>query len=103
MIDAALKLEGENTGEVAEGAGAAIGGIGVDKYKIEEIASKNGIPLYAVIIKESIIEAITCMTKEIVDSIPKAFNRIDYLLENRTKEGDTVIVVGVGNSLGVGQ
>lgn len=103
MIDAALKLEGESTGEVAEGAGAAIGGIGVDKYKIEEVASKNGIPLYAVIIKESIVEAITCMTKEIVDSIPKVLNRIDYLLENRTKEGDSVIVVGVGNTLGVGQ
>lgn len=103
MIDAALKLEGESTGEVAEGAGAAIGGIGVDKYKIEEVASKNGIPLYAVIIKESIVEAITCMTKEIADSIPKVLNRIDYLLENRTKEGDSVVVVGVGNTLGVGQ
>jgi hypothetical protein len=103
MIDAALKLEGEATGEVAEGAGAAIGGIGVDKYKIEEIASKNNIPLYAIIIKESIVEAITCMTKEIVEAIPKVLNRIDYLLENRTKEGDSVIVVGVGNSIGVGQ
>ena len=35
MIDAALKLEGEKPGEVAEGVGAAIGGPGVEQFKIE--------------------------------------------------------------------
>ena len=36
-IDAALKLEGEDTGEVAEGIGAAIGGPGIERYKINLI------------------------------------------------------------------
>ena len=40
MVDAALKLEGEKTGEIAEGVGAAIGGIGVDKFR-----SKKSRPL----------------------------------------------------------
>jgi hypothetical protein len=40
MIDAGLKLEGELVGEVAEGIGAAIGGPGVDQYKIEEKLTK---------------------------------------------------------------
>jgi len=103
MIDAALKLEGEATGEVAEGVGAAIGGIGVDKYKIEEIASSMGIPLYAIIIKESIVEAITAMTKEIAEAASKVHSRLDALIESNTKEGDIIMVVGVGNTLGVGQ
>ncbi|HDD68821.1 MAG TPA: DUF1512 domain-containing protein, partial [Candidatus Korarchaeota archaeon] len=42
MIDAAMKLEGEKTGEIAEGVGAAIGGIGVEKWEIEEVAAKYG-------------------------------------------------------------
>src|SRR5690606_16909668 len=54
MIDAALKLEGEKTGEVAEGIGAAIGGIGVEKYQIEEVATQMQIPVYAVIVKQSV-------------------------------------------------
>ena len=36
MIDAALKMEGDKTGSVVIGVGAAIGGIGVEKYKIEQ-------------------------------------------------------------------
>ncbi|MEM4414101.1 MAG: DUF1512 domain-containing protein, partial [Candidatus Caldarchaeum sp.] len=43
-IDAALKLEGEESGKVAEGVGVAIGGPGVDKYKIEELAKSRNIP-----------------------------------------------------------
>src|SRR5207302_1867847 len=46
MIDAALKLEGEKIGEIAEGVGAAIGGIGVEKFQIEEVATGNKVPLY---------------------------------------------------------
>ena len=44
MIDAGLKLEGEMVGEVSEGIGAAIGGPGVDAYKIEEKLTKYKIP-----------------------------------------------------------
>lgn len=103
MVDAALKLEGEKTGEVAEGVGAAIGGIGVDKYKIEEVASKHKIPVYAVLVKESEVEAITAMRKEIAEATETVRNDIKRIITDKTKEGDTVLLVGVGNTLGVAQ
>ena len=103
MIDAALKLEGEGTGDVAEGIGAAIGGIGVDRYKIEEVASKFGIPLYAIIIKQSMAEALSVMKKEIADSVDKATLILQRVIEEKTKKGDSVIIVGVGNTVGVSQ
>src|SRR5215472_4105154 len=61
-VDAALKFEGENSGEVAEGVGAAIGGPGVDRYHIEQTASLNHIPMIAVVVKMSNKEAIATMT-----------------------------------------
>ena len=103
MIDAALKLEGEGTGDVAEGIGAAIGGIGVDRYKIEEVASKFKIPLYAIIIKQSMAEALSVMKKEIADSVDKASLLIKRVVDEKTKKGDSIIIVGVGNTIGVSQ
>ncbi len=103
MIDAALKLEGEKTGEIAEGVGAIIGGIGVDRFKIEEVASKHGIPLYAIAIKQSIIEAISVMKKEIAETIDKVIGIINRIIEEKTKEGDKVAIVGVGNTIGISQ
>jgi hypothetical protein len=103
MIDAALKLEGEKTGEVAEGIGAAIGGIGVEKYQIEEVATKFDIPVYAVIVKQSVQDAITIMRKEIADVAEKVANTVYSVIEDKTAEGQSVIVVGVGNTLGVSQ
>jgi len=103
MIDAALKLEGENVGEVAEGVGAAIGGPGVDQFKIEETILKYKVPINAVIIKEDIGDAVSPMRKEIFDASEKAIERIKQLILEKTKEGDKVIIVGVGNSIGLGQ
>jgi hypothetical protein len=103
MIDAGLKLEGETVGEVAEGIGAAIGGPGVDQYKIEEKLTKYHIPNYAVIVKEDIGDAVSPLRKEINDSVDKVIERVKAVLLERTKEGDKVIIVGVGNSIGVGQ
>jgi hypothetical protein len=103
MIDAGLKLEGEDVGEVAEGIGAAIGGPGVDQYKIEDKLTKYKIPNYAIIIKEDIGDAVSPMRKEINDAVDKAIERIRAVVLERTKEGDKVIIVGVGNSIGVGQ
>ncbi len=103
MIDAGLKLEGEDVGEVAEGIGAAIGGPGVDQYKIEEKLTKYKIPNYAIIIKEDIGDAVSPMRKEINDAVDKAIERIRAVVLERTKEGDKIIIVGVGNSIGVGQ
>jgi len=103
MIDAALKLEGEKTGEVSEGIGAAIGGIGVDKYKIEEVTLKYKVPLNALIIKQSIQEAIAPMKKEISEGVDAALGRVKQLIQERTHEGDTVIIAGIGNTIGIGQ
>ncbi|MCW4019566.1 MAG: DUF1512 domain-containing protein [Candidatus Bathyarchaeota archaeon] len=103
MIDAGLKLEGEALGEIAEGIGAAIGGPGVDQFKIEEAVMEDKIPLYAVIIKEDIGDAVSMMRKEISDATEKAIERVRDVVKERTKEGDHVIIVGVGNTIGVGQ
>jgi len=103
MIDAALKLEGEKTGDIAEGIGAAIGGVGVEKSKIEDVATLKGIPVYAIVVKQSLIDAISVMTKDIAEAADKVTERIHRLLEERTKEGDSILIIGVGNTLGVAQ
>ncbi|MBS7620623.1 DUF1512 domain-containing protein [Candidatus Bathyarchaeota archaeon] len=103
MIDAALKLEGEEVGEVAEGVGAAIGGPGVDQFKIEETILKYRIPINAVIIKEDIGDAVSPMRKEVFEAADKAIERIRQVILERTREGDKVIIAGVGNTIGIGQ
>ena len=103
MIDAALKLEGEKTGDVAEGIGAAIGGIGVEKYQVEEVATRFSIPIYAVIVKQSVQDAITIMRKEIADAFEKVTTTVYSVIEDRTSEGQSVMVIGIGNTIGVGQ
>jgi hypothetical protein len=100
-IDAAVKLEGEETGSVAEGIGVAIGGIGVDKAYIENIAVKKKIPITTIIIKMSEEEAIQPMKKEILASKEKVLRLVEKEVAN-TKEKGKIIVVGVGNSCGIG-
>lgn len=103
MVDAAQKLEGEKSGEVVEGVGAAIGGPGVDKYKVEEIAAKYRVPFYAVLIKEGIEDVISTMKKEIVDGVEDAIGRIKRIIHENTKEGDKIIIAGIGNTIGIAQ
>ncbi len=101
MIDAGLKLEGEDSGDIAEGIGAAIGGIGVDKYKIEEVATKYNIPVYAIVVKESLKEVLAPMTEKVSQAADGVISRFRSIIQERTKEGDNVIVVGVGNTIGI--
>lgn len=103
MIDAAGKLEGEPTGAIAEGVGAAIGGIGVEKYKIEEAAKAHDIPLYAVIIKLDISHVVAPLEEALFDAAEKAVESVGRLVEEWTEEGDTVIVAGIGNTVGIAQ
>jgi hypothetical protein len=103
MIDAGLKLEGETSGTIAQGFGAAIGGIGTDRFQIEEIATKHNIPVYAIVIKQSIKEAITLMTKEIADRSDEVELQVHSMIKENTKSGQSVLIVGVGNTLGVPQ
>ena len=102
MIDAARKLEGEKTGEVVEGVGAFIGGLGVEKWKIEEAATKYAIPLDGIAIKEDLLEAITAMKPEIAKVSDGVVERVTEMISRGTTPGDFVIVAGVGNSIGIG-
>jgi len=101
MVDAGLKLEGEKSGSVVEGVGAAIGGIGTEKYKIEEVVSKKGIPLYGVIIRMSMKEAITPMTEELYKASEQVINRIRELIKEKVPEGGSMLLIGVGNTIGI--
>lgn len=103
IIDAAQKLEGEKPGEVMEGTGVAIGGPGVDKFKVEEVATKYKIPLDVILIKEGVGDVVSAMRKEISDSVDEATIRIHRIIRETTKEGDSVIIAGVGNTMGIAQ
>ena len=103
MIDAALKLEGEKPGALAEGVGAAIGGPGVEQFKIEESILKDKIPLNAIIIKQDLGDAVSPMRKEIFEAADPVIVRIKRLILERTKKGDKVIIAGIGNTIGIGQ
>jgi len=103
MIDAALKLEGEDSGSVAQGFGAAIGGIGTDKFKIEAIAVKYDIPIFAIIVRQSVKEAITLMTKEISDQAENVKSLVYEMITDNSNPNQTILVIGVGNTLGVAQ
>ena len=103
MVDAAGKLEGEPTGAIAEGIGAAIGGIGVEKYKIEEAVKAKGIPMYAVVIKQDITHVVAPMVEELYTACDTAVEAIKRMIEEKTEEGDTVLVAGIGNTVGVAQ
>ncbi len=100
-IDAAAKLEGEKTGSIAEGVGVAMGGPGVERSYIEDVAVKNDIPLDSIIVKMRPEEAIMPMRKAIKDAVPHVMGRIKDSLA-RSKKGENVIIVGVGNTSGVG-
>ena len=100
-VDAALKFEGEPSGDVAEGIGAAIGGPGTERYHIEDSAAKNHVPLLAFVVKMSSKEAISTMTPTIKAGGDAAVTRVQNEIRSKTKPGDSIILVGVGNTIGV--
>jgi hypothetical protein len=100
-VDAALKFEGEESGQVAEGVGAAIGGPGVDRYHIEQSASRHRIPMIAIVVKMSNKEAISQMTQQVRLAVDEAIRRVKNTIQAQSKEGDTVIVAGIGNTMGI--
>lgn len=102
MIDAGLKLSGDKTGSLAIGVGAAIGGIGVEKYFIEDSTTNKAIPIDAVICKQSLEDAITTMKRPITQSVPHIVEKIKMAIRKRTQSGTKVIVAGIGNTIGIG-
>lgn len=99
-VDAAVKLEGEETGKVAQGIGIVIGGPGVDKWAIEEEIVKRNLDIDAVIVKMSPEEAISPMNQKIADSAGKALEAVNRIILNSPDDAN-ILVVGVGNSCGI--
>ena len=100
-VDAALKFEGESTGEIAEGIGAAIGGPGVERYKIEAVSTERSVPMIAIVVKMSEKDAITSMGKKLLDASNLLMQRLKDMIVSHSKKGDKIIVAGIGNTLGV--
>jgi hypothetical protein len=100
-VDAALKLEGEKAGSVAEGVGMAMGGTGVDRYQIEEIVVKRNIPLDAVVVKVSEEEALEPMAREVFKASEDAIANVRAIIK-RTKPSEKIMIIGVGNTCGIG-
>lgn len=101
MIDSGVKLEGEKSGTILEGIGAAIGGPGTERYKIEEVVTKKKTPLYAMLIRMSFKEAITPLTEDILKGVEAATARVKEVVREKVPKGGKVLVVGVGNTIGV--
>jgi hypothetical protein len=101
-VDAAIKMEGENTGQVAEGVGAAIGDPGPEKYKIEQVALELGVGLDAVIIKQAYEEALSTMRKELAEAVDRAVEVVKKIVREKVVEGGVAIIAGIGNTIGVG-
>jgi len=100
-VDAALKLESEESGEVAFGTGAAIGDIGPEKIAMERIASKYSIPLDAVVVKMSEVEALSPLTKKIYEGVVRSYEVVRKIIIEKVRDGGVAVVVGVGNTVGV--
>lgn len=98
-VDAGAKFEGEETGSVSEGVGVMMGGPGVEKTKIEEVAVDQDLPLEGVVIKQSAPEASKPMKKEIYEAYKPAVEKVNELVGEFDGE---VAVVGVGNTCGAG-
>ena len=75
----------------------------MDQFKVEEELVKYKIPINAIVIKEDLGDAISPMRKEVFDAVDPTIERVKRVIKERTKEGDTVIVAGIGNSIGIGQ
>ena len=100
-VDAAMKLEGEKTASIAEGVGIAMGGNGVDRYEIEQVVVNKKLPLDAIAIKVSDEDALGPMNKLLFNAVPKAQQTLRERIK-KTRRGERILVMGVGNTCGVG-
>jgi len=100
-VDAALRLESEEPGHVDVGVGAAIGDPGPEKFRIEKWTAKYKIPLFAVAIKENYLESLTPLRKELLSSVDEAYKIIRRLIVEEVPEGGKVIILGIGNTVGI--
>ncbi|MBI5332892.1 MAG: DUF1512 family protein [Candidatus Aenigmarchaeota archaeon] len=99
-IDAGLKMEGETSGKVAEGVGFAMGGYS-QRELIENTLLPKKKPIDGIIVKVGLFDAIAPMQKEVMDSIPKVHEAVVRSVK-RVKAKEKVLIIGVGNSSGIG-
>lgn len=99
-IDAASKLEGEKTGSVAEGIGFAMGGI-VQREIVENLLLPRKIPVYSIVIKVGMTEAIEPMKKAIFNALAKVREKITREIATSKGKG-VILIIGIGNSCGIG-
>ena len=103
MVDAALKMEGEDSATTARGFGAAIGGIGTERFLIEDAAAAGGIPILSIVIKQSAKEALGLMSRDVAEQSGNVSSQIREMIRESTSEGASVLLIGVGNTMGVSQ
>jgi hypothetical protein len=75
-VDAAGKLEGEPVGQVSEGIGAAIGGTGKEKFKMEEVSVKYKIPMHAIAIKQGMEHVVAPLVEPLFEATDKAVESV---------------------------
>ncbi len=98
-VDAGMRYEGEDTGTVVDGTGVLMGGPGVEKGKIEQVATDNDIPLHGYIVKQSGPEASMPMHKKIWDAQERVVENLKDEIQNNAGK---IMIVGVGNTCGAG-
>ncbi len=99
FVDAGMRYEGEETGTVVDGTGVLMGGPGVEKFKIEEIAEDHDIPLDGYIVKQSGPQASRPMHSKIYEAVPETVEKVKDQV--RDSDADSILLVGVGNTAGV--
>jgi hypothetical protein len=99
-VDAAGKMEGEKTGSVAEGVGFAMGGF-AQREIIENVLLPKKKPIDSIVIKVGLTEAIEPMKKKIMLAVPKVQKAIEKSVK-RCKPKEKVLLIGIGNSCGIG-
>ena len=68
-----------------------------------QLATKNNIPVLAIVVKQTIKEAITLMSEDIAKQAKSVKTQIHEMIEENSKSGQIVMIVGVGNTLGISQ
>ncbi|MCJ7450615.1 MAG: DUF1512 domain-containing protein [Candidatus Nanohaloarchaeota archaeon QJJ-9] len=97
-LDAGMRYEGEETGTIVEGSGVMMGGPGVEKGKIEEVAVENDLPLEGYIVKQSGPQASKPMHKKIWNAHENVIRKVRDDIRN--SEGK-LLIIGVGNTCGI--
>ncbi|MHA1746171.1 MAG: DUF1512 family protein [Promethearchaeota archaeon] len=109
-VDAVARREGEKSGTVAHGLGVATGNgrypqknTNVDKFQIEKLIMQQipPVPNEAIVCRVSFEEAFLPITETIQSAVPKILRFIKQIIRSQTKPGETVVIIGIGNAIGI--